>query len=94
MDIVLAVEVSDTTLSIDTTRKAGLYARAGIRDYWVLDVNGRRIIVHREPSGGIYQSIRAFGEDEPVTPLAARDASVRAADLLFHRRRNSVRRSA
>ena len=39
----LVVEVSDTTLNFDLTTKADLYARAAIADYWVLDVNGRRI---------------------------------------------------
>ncbi|MGI8991610.1 MAG: Uma2 family endonuclease [Bryobacteraceae bacterium] len=81
-DIVLVVEVSDTTLRMDTARKASLYARAGIQDYWVLDIKGRRMIVHRQPAGGVYRSITAFSEDEPAAPLAAGDASVRAADLL------------
>ena len=81
-DIELVVEVSDTTLGLDATRKAALYARAGIQDYWVLDINGRRIIVHREPVGEAYRSITAFGEDEPANPLAAPDDSVRASDLL------------
>lgn len=81
-DIVLVVEVSHTTLRMDTTRKAALYARAGVEDYWVVDIQGRRIVVHREPADGIYRSITAFQEDEPATPLAAREASIRAADLL------------
>jgi Uma2 family endonuclease len=81
-DILLVVEVSHTTLRMDTTRKAALYARAGIQDYWVLDIKGRRFIVHRDPVDGVYRSITAFDEKEPVTPLAATDASVRAADLL------------
>ncbi len=80
--IVLLVEVSDTTLSLDDTRKAALYARAGIQDFWILDINGRRIIVHREPTGDAFRSITAFDEDEPVNPLAAPEDSVRAADLL------------
>ncbi|MGI8746373.1 MAG: Uma2 family endonuclease [Bryobacteraceae bacterium] len=81
-DIVLVVEVSDTTLGLDTSRKAALYARAGIPDYWVLDINGRRIIVHRDPLGSAYKSITAFSENEAVAPLAAPGASVCAADLL------------
>src|ERR1700678_623537 len=48
-DLHLVVEVADTTLNFDLTTKAALYARAGVADYWVLDVNGRRLIVHREP---------------------------------------------
>lgn len=80
-DLVLVVEVSDTTLAFDTTVKAGLYARAGIVEYWALDLNGRRLIVHREPSGSVYKSVVAYGESESVAPLAAQ-REVAVADLL------------
>ncbi len=81
-DILLVIEVSVTTLAMDTKHKAALYARAGIPDYWVLDVQGRRFLVHRDPAGGAYRSIVAFSENEPVSPLAAPEASIRAADVL------------
>jgi Uma2 family endonuclease len=81
-DIVLLVEVSVTSLRLDANRKAALYARAGIADYWVLDVNSRRLLVHREPFDGAYRQVTAFTENEPVSPLAAPIASIRAADLL------------
>lgn len=81
-DVRLLVEVSVTTLAFDSTIKAGLYARAGIADYWALDVNGRRMIVHRDPAQGRYRSIVAYGEDELVSPLANPDASMRVGDLL------------
>jgi len=70
-DVALLVEVSDSSLTLDLTIKARLYARAGIADYWVLDINGRRLIVHREPEGGRYTSVIAFNEDEQVSPLFA-----------------------
>jgi Uma2 family endonuclease len=73
--------VADTTLDFDTTTKAGLYARAGIADYWVLDVNKRRIIVHREPMGGKYCSLAVYEAEEAVSPLAAPGASLRWIDL-------------
>jgi hypothetical protein len=47
----LVVEVADSSLSFDTNDKRLLYARAGIRDYWVVDVNGRRLLVYRDPPG-------------------------------------------
>jgi Uma2 family endonuclease len=79
-DLLLVVEVSDTTLSFDLKVKAALYARAGIADYWVLDVSGRRLIVHREPLSGKYTSIVAYSEQEEVAPLAAPHAMFKAAD--------------
>jgi Uma2 family endonuclease len=78
-DVLLAVEVSDTTFDFDSTVKAGLYARAGLREYWVVDLNGRRLIVHRDPAGGRYRSIMAYGEDEQVNPLAAPAAAFQVA---------------
>src|SRR5580658_200838 len=55
-DLSLLVEISDTSLPFDLTTKAALYARAGIAEYWTLDVIGRRLIVHRNPEGGQYGS--------------------------------------
>lgn len=81
-DLRLAVEVSDTTLHFDLTIKAALYARAGIVEYWVLDVTGKRLIVHRDPQGGIYSSVLAFGQEESVSPLAVPDANFRVGDVL------------
>src|SRR5262249_7851782 len=60
-DLVLVVEISDTSLDFDLGVKAVLYARAGIADYWVLDLQGRRLIVHREPRDGRYHSIVEYG---------------------------------
>lgn len=78
----LLIEVSVTSLAFDLGAKAALYARAGLSDYWVLDVNGRRMIVHRDPAEGRYCSIVAYGEDELISPQAAPDASIRVRDLL------------
>ena len=46
---VLVVEISDTTLRFDRNTKAGQYARAGIPDYWILNINARTLEVHRQP---------------------------------------------
>src|SRR5580692_11568392 len=73
-DLHLVVEVADTTLNFDLTTKAGLYARAAIVEYWVLDVPGRRVIVHRQPQAGKYTTILIYSEHESVAPLAAPQA--------------------
>ncbi len=70
-DLLLVVEIGDSTLGFDLKTKARLYARAGIQEYWVVDVTGRRIIVHRNPTEGLYSSIAAYGADESISPLAA-----------------------
>jgi Uma2 family endonuclease len=70
-DIRLAVEISDSTLSFDRTVKARLYARAGIVEYWVVDVAARSLVVHRDPLNGLYQSVTVYNDQESVSPLAS-----------------------
>lgn len=80
-DLELVVEVADTSLAFDLTAKAALYARAGIVAYWLVDLPGRRLIVHRNPEGGRYQSVVAFFEEENVSPLASAASSLRVGDV-------------
>ena len=84
-DLHLVVEVADSTLNFDLTVKAALYARAGIMEYWVVDVPGRRVIVHREPKQGSFVSIVAYCESEPVAPIGAPQSEFRAAYVLDDR---------
>jgi len=81
-DLDLVVEVADSTLYFDLNTKAALYARAGIADYWVLDVNGRRMIVHRDPREGRFASVVVYGSDESVAPLAAPGSVLKIGDAL------------
>src|SRR6266545_1722364 len=73
----LVVEVSDTTLTYDTTVKAELYATAGIADYWVLDLNARQLHVFRNPQHNAtlgvtaYQTHDTLDANGSVSPLAA-----------------------
>ena len=70
-DLDLVVEIADTSLQFDLTVKAALYARAGIVEYWILDVISHRLLVHRNPQRGQYESVISYNEDESVAPLAA-----------------------
>ncbi|SPF55496.1 conserved hypothetical protein [Candidatus Sulfopaludibacter sp. SbA4] len=79
-DLELVVEVADFTLWFDLTTKAALYARAGIVEYWVPDVAGRRLIVHRDPQAGKYASVAAYSEEESVAPLAAPESLLQVRD--------------
>ena len=77
----LVVEVADSSLDFDTNEKRLLYARAGLREYWVVDINGRRLLVYRDPQAGDYATQQALGPADTVATLAA-PAVVRVADLL------------
>jgi Uma2 family endonuclease len=78
----LVVEVSDTALSYDRNTKAALYARAGIAEYWIVDIEGRQLLVHRAPAAGAYAAPIAYNAREMVACLARPDAPVLVADLL------------
>ncbi len=79
----LVVEVADTSLDFDTTDKRLLYAGAGIREYWVVDINGRRLLVYRNPQGGDYTTQQTLGLADTVSLLAAPTAVIQVADLLM-----------
>ena len=84
---VLVVEVADTSLRQDRVRKAALYARAGIGDYWVLDLVNDVLHVHRDPARLLsgrwgYRRTRALKGDAILSPLAAPRARLRVSDLL------------
>lgn len=81
-DIVLLVEVSDSTLRFDLQGKALLYARAGVEDYWVADVIGRRIITHRNPTTTGYTEVVEYSAEMQLAPIARPEALARVSDLL------------
>ncbi len=86
---VLIVEVSLSRVAFDREHKGSLYARAGIADYWIVNLPDRRVEVYREPVrdgavpfGWRYGRALTAGPDETVSPLAAPAATVAVADLL------------
>ena len=58
-DVLLLIEVSDTTLAYDGGRKLPLYAAAGIPELWIADLPRRRFLIHRQPSGRSYVDVTA-----------------------------------
>lgn len=81
-DVLLAVEVSDTTQADDLGHKIRLYARAGVAEYWVLDLQRRLLIAFRVPRGDDWLTRTEFSETDTVAPLAEPDAFVPIAELL------------
>jgi len=79
----LVVEVADSSLDFDTNEKRLLYAKAGICEYWVVDINGRRLLVYRDPQAGDYTTRQSLGPADAVSPLAAPTGTVLVTDLLM-----------
>jgi Uma2 family endonuclease len=85
----LIVEVSETTLRFDRRRKASLYAKVGIADYWILNLVDRQLEVYRNPVpdptktfGYGYSALTVLAATDHVTPLALPQANIAVADLL------------
>ena len=81
-DIYLVVEISDTTLRTGQEVKLPLYARAGIREAWLMNLPEDRIEVYREPAPEGYRSITLVPRDGAVSPLAFPDVTIPCAELL------------
>lgn len=78
----LIVEVSDTTLAYDRSRKSVAYACAGIPEYWVLDLIGETLEVYRNPDNGTYTERLTLQADATVQPLATSDLALTIKDML------------
>jgi Uma2 family endonuclease len=79
-DTLLVIEVSDSTRAFDRGRKAELYARFGVVEYWVVDLVARQVLVHRAPEGGAYGEVEMRAEGG-LTPSALPDLAVGVAAL-------------
>lgn len=66
-DALLVVEVADSTLAFDLGRKAQLYARAGVAEYWVVSLPDRAVVMHRSPRKGRGRSPARFEDVSTVT---------------------------
>jgi Uma2 family endonuclease len=85
----LIVEVSESSLAYDRNRKGSLYARAGIADYWIVNLEKRFLEVHRNPVpdeaaafGFRYQDVEFLEPPDEIAPLALPQARIKIADLL------------
>ena len=85
----LAVEVAESSLTFDRRDKGSLYARAGIQDYWIVNLVDRVLEVYRDEGadpraiyGWRYRSVRALAPPAVIVPLAFTPGQIAVADLL------------
>ena len=81
-DVLLLVEVSDSTLTFDRTTKLALYARAGIADVWVVNLVQGQIEAFFDPADGLFRGQRVCGRGESVAPRAFPDCVLTVDDVL------------
>jgi Uma2 family endonuclease len=81
-DVLLLVEVSDTTLEYDRQVKLPLYARAGVPEVWIVNLPDERVETYSDPSGGAYQLTRSAARGEEVEARNVAGLRLAAADIL------------
>jgi Uma2 family endonuclease len=79
---VLVVEVAASSLTRDLREKPPIYARAGVPDYWVADLDGERVVTHASPSGGGYDHVEVVGSDGELQASRLEIPPIPVADLL------------
>ncbi len=81
-DVLLLIEVSDTSVDYDRNAKLPLYARAGIPELWIVNRPAQRIEAHTDPSGDEYATVRCFGPGETIAPQAFPDITLQVDRII------------
>lgn len=83
-DIFLLIEVANTSVAVDRGRKLDLYARAGIAEYWIVNVPERSVEVYRnpQPDAGTYAHAETARPGASLAPAAFPDAALSVSELL------------
>jgi Uma2 family endonuclease len=80
-DVLLVIEVSDSTLAYDRLVKVPLYARAGIPEVWIVNLNDERVEMFADPSEGAYRTTATFSRDEEVQSYALCDLNLGVSEI-------------
>jgi Uma2 family endonuclease len=78
----LVVEVAGSSLAFDRREKALLYARAGIPEYWIINLADRAVEVHREPAAQGYRAVASFLRGDVLVPVGAPGARIEITELV------------
>lgn len=88
-DVLVLIEVAVSSIRRDLGLKLELYARAGIPEVWVLDMNGWRLLRHADPAVGRYSRVDELRSSDSISIPTIPDVSLSIADLLGRRRHSS-----
>ena len=81
-DVLLLIEVSDTTVDYDRGAKLAAYAAAGIPEVWITSRRDRRIESHSYPTGDEYATVRYYGAGESISPRAFPDVVLQVDKII------------
>ncbi len=81
-DVLLLIEVSDSSLAYDRGRKLPLYAAAGVPEVWIVDIEGKRVLVFRALGENGYGETITAGNGDSLSPASLPDLQMPVAELL------------
>jgi Uma2 family endonuclease len=80
-DVLLLIEVSDSSFAYDQSTKRALYARYGVEEYWVVDVCGERVFVYSGPAAEGYARVVECAPGDIVSPRAVPAVQIKVGTL-------------
>ncbi len=81
LDVLLLIEVSDSSLLYDQGEKSRLYAEAGIPEYWIINIPQFSVETYRDPTGESYQTLARYDTADSVSPLAFSQVKLHVREL-------------
>lgn len=81
-DVLLLVEVADSSIGFDRYTKIPLYALCGISEVWLIDINKETVEIHREPARNGYRSVQRFHRGDRIAPQAFPDFEIAVESIL------------
>jgi Uma2 family endonuclease len=80
-NMLLVVEIADSSLASDIGIKAAAYASGGVHEYWVINARTRTTLIHRDATAEGYRSLTEVAADQVVTPTLVPELAIRLSDL-------------
>lgn len=81
-DVLLLIEIAETSVRTDRHLKARLYAKAAIPELWVVSLNDKDLTIHRQPTAEGYDSVQTLRAGEPFAPLAFPDVTLTVDEII------------
>ena len=81
-DVLLMIEVADTSVEYDRNEKLPLYAETGLQEVWLVNLPANTVEVHREPKDGRYTDVRTARRGDTVSPSAFPGVTLEAGEIL------------
>lgn len=81
-DVLLLIEVADSSLSYDRDFKLPLYANSQIEEYWIVDLAANQVEVYRSPANSIYKNRKILTPEDGIAPLAFPEHTIEVRNLI------------